>query len=208
MGRNRKDKSRISSGGRSHVVKTNQERSEYDDLVRTAPTTDPTDEIRATFSERSDVESVDSQHPVHVGVAEKRTRITTTVRKIPWGAISGIIAAITVTAIVVAAYDALKGKIYQIDSLVIESKINTEKMRDHLGNIRERLAQLETKLGLARLDTDRFEQYLKEIESLKVAVGDIQAKNKELKEVALPQIEKRIEQLEKELSREKKGTDN
>lgn len=203
MGKNHKAKRHVPFGGRSHVVKTTQERSEYDDRVRTAPTMNPTDEIRSTSSEGPEAESVESQH---AGVAERRTRINPPARNIPWRAISGIIAVMILTATVVTAYVSLKGKVDQIDSLVIESKTNTEKMRDNLINIYERLAQLETKLDAARLATERSEQYLIEIESLKASLADIQAKSKELKEVALRQIEQRIEHLEKELSREKDKT--
>jgi hypothetical protein len=199
LGKNRKSKRRVPYSGRSHVAKTTQERLEYDDLVRTAPTTDPTDEIRASGLERAEVESVESPHIVHAGVEKRRTRIQTKPRNIPWSAISSIGGVIILVATIVASHVALKSKVEQIDSLVIESKSNTEKIRDDLSKIRERVAQLEVKIDTLPLTPERSDQYLREIESIKTAIVNIQSQSKELREGIIKQIEKRIEQLETEV---------
>jgi hypothetical protein len=202
LGKNRKSKRRVPYVGRSHVVKTDQERSEYDDLVRTAPTTNPTDEIRVNSLEKPEVEFVESPHVVHAGVEERRTRIQTKSSKIPWGTIASIVMIIGVACTIVAFYVRLDSKVSQIDSLVIESKTNTDKMREVLESFRERLVQLEVKLDNAGLTDGKFSQYSREIESLKEAVADTQAQNKD----TIRQIEQRIEQLEMEIYGEKKKT--
>ena len=204
MGKNRKDKRRGSFDGRSHVAKTNQERSDYDDLVRTAPTMSPTDEVRDTSLEARETEPVESKLAAHTGVQEKRSRISTKPKNIPWSAISSIFGLITLVAIIVASHVTLKSKVEQIDSLVIESKANTEKIRDDLVKIRERVAQLEVKLDTVHLTPERSDQYLMEIESIKNTMVDMQAQSKELKENIIRQVEQRIGQLEMEISREKK----
>jgi hypothetical protein len=204
LGRNRKVKKRPNSAGHSHVVKTEQERSDYNDLLRTAPATDPTDEVRAVSPERPEIESVES-HPIDVSdVAEKRTRILTQPsNKIPWGAVGTVVTIVVVACTVVIFYVKLESKVERIDSLVLESKTNTEKMRVDLESIRERLVQLEVKLENISVTREKLSQYLAEIESLKSTLMNIQAGNKELKEVELRQIGIRIENLEKSLSTER-----
>ncbi|MDD5064859.1 MAG: hypothetical protein PHQ35_08915 [Phycisphaerae bacterium] len=207
MGKNRKFKRQVPYSGHSHVAKTAQERSEYDDLVRTAPTTDPTDEIQAALLGRPEAEPVEPPHATDAGVKKRRTRIIPTKpTQIPWTAISSIIGLITLVAIIVASHFTLKSKVEQIDSLVVESKTNNEKIRDDLVKIREKVAQLEVKIDTVPLTPERSERYLKEIESIKNTMADMQTQSKELKEVIIRKIEQRIEQLEMEISREKKKT--
>jgi hypothetical protein len=204
LGRNRKARKQTNSFGHSHVVKTEQERSNYDELLRTDPIIDPTDEVRTVSPKRPEVESVESQPTENSGVAKRRTRILTqTSNKIPWGAISTVATIVVVACAVVTFYVKLESKVERIDSLVLESKSNTEKMREKLESIQNRLVQLEVKLDNIGLARENLSQYLTEIESLKASLIDIQTRSKELKEVELRQIEIRIENLEKSLGTER-----
>jgi hypothetical protein len=203
LGKNRKAKKRAPLGIHSHVAKTNKERSDYDDFIRTAPTSNPTDEVQTTSLDAYETESAESKAATNTGVQETRSRIITESKKVPWSAISTIVGLMMLLGVIVAFYVSLTSKVDQIDSLVIESKSNTEKIRDNIGEIRERVVKLEVKLDTMHLTYKRSEQCLSEIESIKDSISEIQAQNKELNDVALQQIELRIEKLEKKIFRNK-----
>ncbi len=203
MGKNHKNKKQVFSGGRSHVVKTTQERSGYDDLIRTAPITNPTDEAQTSPLEKFEAEPVESKHTT-TGVKEKRTRISTKPKKIPWQAIGSLIGLIILVATIVAFYVSLKMKVENVSSLVNDSKLNTEKISDNLMNLRERVAHLEAKLDNINPNKEVLVRCVSEINSLKSSIMDIQKNSKDFRENEITQIEVRIEKLEKLLNTEEK----